>query len=605
MSEQAIKQTGHPKGLWVLFGTEMWERFNFYGMRALLSLFLADSLLMGKTEASIIYGGFLGLCYLTPMLGGYISDKFLGNRNCILLGGTTMGIGQLLLFWSASQSHDAAGVTMGTNIMWVALLAIIMGNGFFKPNISSMVGSLYPKTQKDKLDSAFTLFYLGINVGATLGQFICPFFGDVEHNGVRDLTAFKWGFLAAALAMFTGTLTFLFLKNKYVRTPEGVPIGGKPNKSDTPEDESDHAKFTTPNMLISLALLVILTWGFHQVLGGIGVSFIKAWLYPFIFASGISLGFLILSDKTITKVERDRIWVLYIVCFFVMFFWGAFEQAGSSLTFIADNQTDTNILGWKMPPSMVQNFNGIFVMVFAIPFSILWVWMNKRKLEPISPVKQAWGLLLIALGYWIIATQVKGLGISGKVGIIWMIILYLLHTWGELCLSPIGLSLVAKLAPKRFASLLMGVWFLGNAGGYVLTGVLGALLPPTTEAYVSMEKQNINLKQVLDGEKAPSGAELYSLAKEKIATTIDYDKALKNNLDMVSILKTKDSVLTSAQLDVIEKEKLVKVGYPTFFGVKLKDLYDFFMLFVVLCGLAGLLLYSLTPMMKKMMHGVR
>ena len=160
MSEQAVQQTGHPKGLWVLFGTEMWERFNFYGMRALLSLFLADSLLMGKTDASIIYGGFLGLCYLTPMLGGYISDKFLGNRNCILLGGTAMGVGQLLLFWSASQSHDAAGVSFGTNIMWVALLAIIFGNGFFKPNISSMVGSLYPKSQKSKLDSAFTLFYL-------------------------------------------------------------------------------------------------------------------------------------------------------------------------------------------------------------------------------------------------------------------------------------------------------------------------------------------------------------------------------------------------------------------------------------------------------------
>jgi POT family proton-dependent oligopeptide transporter len=458
--------------------------------------------------------------------------------------------------------------------MWGGLLAIILGNGFFKPNISSMVGSLYPKEQKSKLDSAFTIFYLGINVGATLGQFICPFFGDVEQNGVRDLTAFKWGFLAAALAMFVGTLTFLFLKNKYVITPEGAPIGGKPSKADMPADESDSAKFTTANILISFAVLIVLTYGFHLVLGGIGVSFIKAWLYPFILASGISLGFLIMSDKTITKIERDRIWVLYIVCFFVMFFWGAFEQAGSSLTFIADNQTDTNILGWKMPPSMVQNFNGIFVVIFAIPFSILWVWMNKKKLEPISPVKQAWGLLLIALGYWIIATQVKGLGISGKVGIIWLIILYLLHTWGELCLSPIGLSLVAKLAP-------------------------------TTEAYVSMQKQNIDLKKVLDGEKEPSGLELYSLAKEKIATTIDYEKAMKNNLDFVNILNNPDSVLTSPQLDLIEKEKLVKVGYPVFFGFKLKNLYDFFMLFVVLCGLAGLLLYGLTPMMKKMMHGIR
>ena len=374
MTEQ-LTQSRHPKGLWVLFGTEMWERFNFYGMRALLSLFIAEALLMGETEASIIYGGFLGLSYLTPMLGGYVSDKYLGNRNCIILGGTIMGIGQLLLFFSGTLYLSNLGLAQ--NVMWLALLAIIFGNGFFKPNISSMVGSLYPKEQKNKLDSAFTLFYLGINVGATLGQILCPIVGDVTRHGVRDLTAFKWGFLVAALAMFTGTLTFLFLKNKYVVTPDGAAIGSKPQKSDIPEGESDSATFTITSIIISVILLLAATYGFHLVFDAPGASPIKTWLYPFIFAAGISLGYLILSDKTITKVERDRIWVLYIVCFFVMFFWGAFEQAGSSLTFIANNQTDTRIFGWTMQPTMVQSFNGIFVMVFAIPFSILWVWMSK------------------------------------------------------------------------------------------------------------------------------------------------------------------------------------------------------------------------------------
>lgn len=624
MSDQAIQQTGHPKGLWVLFGTEMWERFNFYGMRALLSLFLAEALLMGETEASIIYGGFLGLCYLTPMLGGYVSDKYLGNRNCILLGGTTMGIGQLLLFLSGTLYSE--NLDLAKNIMWVALIAIIFGNGFFKPNISSMVGSLYPKEQKNKLDSAFTLFYLGINVGATLGQIICPIVGDVQTDGIRDLTAFKWGFLVAALAMFTGTLTFLFLKNKYVVTPQGAAIGGRPNKADTPDDESDTAKFTNTNIIISILLLIGVTYGFHIVFDSPGVSFIKAWLYPFIFASGISLGFLILSDKTISKIERDRIWVLYIVCFFVMFFWGAFEQAGSSLTFIANNQTDTRIFGWTMQPSMVQSFNGIFVMLFAIPFSIMWVWMSKKKLEPISPVKQAWGLLLIALGYLIIATQVKGLGMTGKIGIIWFVVLYLLHTWGELCLSPIGLSLVAKLAPKRFASLLMGVWFLGNAGGYVLTGVLGALLPPSPDKYIAMEKENVDLRGILEGQKEASGRDLFILGKEKIAAAVDVKRAKENNIDLdkafeqsvammnkakaakdttYTISKTLDAVLTPAQYETIKTQGLIKPAYPVFMGVKLKDVYDFFMLFVVLCGLAGIVLYALTPMMKKMMHGVR
>lgn len=609
--ETVQSQSRHPKGLWVLFGTEMWERFNFYGMRALLTSFIAYSLVMGEKEASIIYGGFLGLCYITPMLGGYLSDKFLGNRNSILIGGTVMGIGQLLLFFSGSIFNE--NLSLAKNLMWFALLVIIFGNGFFKPNISSMVGSLYPKEEKGKLDSAFTLFYLGINVGATLGQFICPFLGDVKSaDGVRDLSAFRWGFLAASIAMFFGTILFLILKNKYLVTPEGKPIGIKPtaNNTDVPEDESSQAKFTTTNIIISGALMVIITYLLHLVFGGVGVSFIKSWLYPFIFAVGIGLAFLIMTDKTITKVERDRIWVLYIVCFFVMFFWGAFEQAGSSLTFIANNQTDTNIFGWTMPPTMVQNFNGIFVMVFAVPFSLIWTFLNKKKVEPISPVKQAWGLLLIALGYWVIATQVKGIGNVGKIGVIWFVILYLLHTWGELCLSPIGLSLVAKLAPKRFASLLMGVWFLGNAGGYVLTGVLGSLLPPTADKYIEAKKNNIQLEAILENKKPATGEELFYLAENNVAATIDYEKAKNFGIDFDKILNKKsakdpDMKLSAQQLDTIQKEKLIMVAYPKFVGFDLKNVYDFFMMFVFLCGLAGLLLYSLTPMLKKMMHGVK
>ena len=499
---------------------------------------------------------------------------------------------------------------MKKTVQSIALLVIIFGNGFFKPNISSMVGSLYPESQRNKLDSAFTIFYFAINVGATLGQFICPFFGDKEYDGIRDLSAFKWGFLAAAIAMFIGTIIFLILKNKYVVTPEGVAIGGKPKASDIPDGESDQAKFSTTSIIISAVLAVALTYGLHLVMGGPGVSPIKSWLYPFIFAAGIALGYLIISDKTITKVERDRIWVLYIVCFFVMFFWGAFEQAGSSLTFIADKQTDTRLFGWTVPASMVQNFNGIFVMAFAFPFSWLWIWMNKKGIEPISPVKQAWGLLLIALGYWIIASQVKDLGTAGKVGIIWLIILYLLHTWGELCLSPIGLSLVAKLAPKRFASLLMGVWFLGNAGGYALTGVLGALLPPTTDKYQTAKANNVELAQILEGQKDPTGNDLFYLAKSKVAASIDYEKGLKNGLDFEKIFykkskADKDSLLTQTQYDLIQKEKIIKVAYPEFLGFQLKTIYNFFMMFVVLCGIAGLVLYAMSPLLKKMMHGVR
>jgi len=551
-------QKGHPKGLGVLFATEMWERFNFYGMRAILTLFMANALLYGEKEASLIYGGFLGLCYLTPMLGGYVSDKYLGNRNCIILGGLTMGLGQLLLFTSAS-SFDS-NLDVARTIMWIGLGVIVLGNGFFKPNISSMVGQLYPTEQKNKLDSAFTIFYMGINVGAFLGILICPLLGDVERNGVRDLSAFKWGFLAAGAAMFLGTIIFMLLKNKYVVSPKGETIGGRPAKITGAFDESGEAteaKFGRPAIMGALVALVALVAVFYFLAG-------QNIIYSFIYGSGLTLAGLILTDKSLTKVETQRILVLYIIAFFVIFFWAAFEQAGSSLTFIADNQTDTRILGWTMPPSMVQNFNSLFVIAFALPFSAMWLWMNRKRIEPISPVKQALGLALIALGYLIIAMQVKGLGTEGKIGIIWLIILYLLHTWGELCLSPIGLSLVAKLAPRRFASLLMGVWFLSNAAGYALTGTLGALLPPTGDKYQKASAQGIDLDAVLNKTATLSPEQTKFLADEKIPTT-----------------------------------------YSSFAGFEITNLFDFFMVFVILCGVAAVVLYALTPMLKRMMHGVR
>ncbi|MBY0488057.1 MAG: peptide MFS transporter, partial [Flavobacteriaceae bacterium] len=428
MSETAVK-TGHPKGLWVLFGTEMWERFNFYGMRAILTLFLVNSLMMKEEDASLIYGGFLGLCYLTPMLGGFIADRFFGNRNCILLGGLMMALGQFLLFFSASIF--GSNLSLANMLMWSALGIIIFGNGFFKPNISSMVGSLYPKQEKSKLDTAFTIFYMGINLGAFLGQLICPIVGDVKTNGVRDIHAFKWGFLAASIAMLIGTAVFYFLKNKYVVTPEGRPLGGLPSKNeaaDYEEGESQKAVFSQNALIGAVVAFFGLGLVFHFVFG-------QNFIYSLIYASGLSLAGLIISDSSLTKVERDRILVIYIVAFFVIFFWAAFEQAGSSLTFIADNQTDRNFFGYNMPPSMVQIFNGLFVVAFAVPFSMLWDYLRSKDREPISPVKQAVGLGLIALSYFIIAYNVKDLGNDGLLAIKWLILLYLIQTCAELCLS--------------------------------------------------------------------------------------------------------------------------------------------------------------------------
>lgn len=564
IEEKAPSSKKHPSGLWVLFGTEMWERFNFYGMRALLTLFLVNSLLMKESDATLIYGGFLGLCYLTPMLGGFISDRFFGNRNCILLGGLMMAIGQLLLFTSASVF--GSNLSLATTLMWSALTIIIFGNGFFKPNISSMVGSLYPKQEKSKLDTAFTIFYMGINIGAFLGQFICPIIGDVKNSGgVRDIHAFKWGFLAASIAMLLGTLIFYILKNKHVVTPEGHPIGGLPSKSnssDYEEGESQKATFTTKSLLLALVSFVALFLLIRHFTDGDNV--VKTIIYPIIYSSGLTLAGLILSDKTLTKIERQRIWVIYIVSFFVIFFWAAFEQAGSSLTFIADNQTDRNFFGWQMPASMVQIFNGVFVILFAVPFSILWDKLRAKGKEPLSPMKQSFGLALIAVSYFIIAHNVKNLGNSGLLSIYWLVLLYLIQTFGELCLSPIGLSLVGKLSPKRFASLAYGVFFISNASGYALSGTLGSILPATGDKFNKAKELGIDLQAILDKKVIPTAEQI-------------------------------------KQLDVQQ----ISINNPIFLGFEIHNLFEFFMVFVILCGIASIILFLITPKLKKMMHGVR
>lgn len=562
--EQATASKGHPKGLWVLFGTEMWERFNFYGMRAILTLFMVNSLMMKEADSSLIYGGFLGLCYLTPMLGGFISDRFFGNRNCILLGGIMMAIGQLILFGSATVF--GSNLELAKTLLWVALTIIIFGNGFFKPNISSMVGSLYPKQEKSKLDTAFTIFYMGINLGAFLGQLICPILGDVKDaGGIRDIHAFKWGFLAASLAMLVGSAVFYFLKNKYVVTPEGKPLGGLPKHNDAShyeEGEAQKAVFSPMSLVIAAVSFVALFFVFRYLLAG--TNPVKTIIYPIIYALGLTLAGLIISDKSLTKVELQRILVIYIVGFFIIFFWAAFEQAGSSLTFIADNQTDRHIFGWEMPPSMVQIFNGVFVFGFAFPFSILWDKLRAKGKEPLSTVKQAIGLALIAVSYFIIAHNVKDLGNSGLLGIQWLILLYLIQTFAELCLSPIGLSLVGKLSPKRFASLLFGVFFLSNAAGYALAGSLGALIPATGDKFKKAQELGIDLQAILN-------------------------KAITPTAEQIKLLD----------------ENQISASNPVFVGFEIHNLFEFFMVFVVLTGVAAIILFSLTPVLKKLMNGVK
>ena len=499
--DTAVKK-GHPKGLYLLFMTEMWERFSYYGMRAIFVLYMTKMLLIGDAEASEIYGSYTGLVYLTPLLGGYLSDRFLGNRRSIEIGGFLMAIGQLFMFFSASTSGSSA-----ITLMWVGLTLLIIGNGFFKPNISTMVGQLYPKGDR-RVDSAFTIFYMGINLGA--------FFAPLIAGTLAEKVDFKWGFLAAGIGMIIGLITFVVQKNKLLVDENNQPIG-------LPTNKFGIGQFA---MVVGAIAMIFFFMNFKTMFKS-DLDIIGYLIY----GAMILMPLLVLTDKGLSKEERDRIMVIFILAFFVIFFWGAFEQAGASLTIFADRQTDRNLFGWEMPASYFQSVNPLAIILLAPLFSSLWLRLGNRGLEPSSPKKMAIGLGLVSLGYVVIALAVYGLGIMDKVSMFWLIALYVIHTMGELCLSPIGLSMVSKLSPLRFSSLLMGTWFLANAAANKFAGTLSALIPGSGEA----------------GQGA-------------------------------------------------------KTTY--FLGFEIANLFDFFLVFIVMCGAAAAILFVMSRWLEKKMHGV-
>lgn len=462
---------GHPKGLYVLFATEMWERFNYYGMRAILVLFMTKALLFDKAFASNLYGSYTGLVFLTPLIGGFVADRYWGNRRSIVTGGLLMALGELLMFCCASVYHSNADVS--AFLFFSGLGFMIAGNGFFKPNISSMVGQLYRPGDK-RLDAAYTIFYMGINVGGALGPFICGYVGDTGNPA-----DFKWAFLAAAIAMVLGVVVFINLRDKYVKDPDGKLLGMKPEQT---------GKEVSP-VLVYLALLV-----FSGVC--VGLLYIDARVYSYLsylmLACVIGIAYMIFSDAKLNGVEKKRILVIFIVAFFVVFFWSAFEQAGASLTFFAEESTKRDLGFFTVPASWFSSLNSVFVVTFAPVLAWLWIKLGRR--EPSAPTKMAIGLMLLAVGYYVIAMGVDNVGSGIKVSMMWLIGMYAFHTWGELCLSPIGLSLVNKLAPLKFASLLMAVWFLANAGANVLSGKLSALYPDgsKTTSFLGYQMHNLH-----------------------------------------------------------------------------------------------------------------
>lgn len=613
---------GHPKGLYVLFATEMWERFNYYGMRAILVLFMTKALLFDKAFASNLYGSYTGLVYLTPLIGGFIADRYWGNRRSIVTGGILMALGELILFGCASLYQTAPGLS--TFLFFTGLGFMISGNGFFKPNISSMVGQLYPANDRRK-DAAYTIFYMGINVGGALGPLICGGFGDTGNPA-----DFKWGFLAASIAMVLGVIVFIRLRDKYVRDPEGNLLGLKP--------ESLKADISPVFVYLGLFAFSALCVGMLYI-----DATMVSYLSYLLLIAFVGIIVMIFTDKTLSVVEKKKILVIFILAFFVLFFWSAFEQAGASLTFFAEEQTQRNLGFWTVPASYFQSLNSIFVVVFA-PV-IAWLWLKLGKREPSAPTKMALGLFLLALGYLVIATGVKDVGAGVKVSMIFLIGMYAFHTWGELCLSPIGLSLVNKLSPLKLSSLLMAVWFLANAGANVLAGKLSSKYPEeeskiadykvagllVNNTALNWDEVNNNKKDIrqwsLNTVKTAKGTDsLVSISTIAAPQEIKIDtnkinrispkKLSAEEVQKLSVTGEKEGKFllgTNAEQTEVyilkgdSKTAAMEVynlnpKKPTFVGYEIKNLYDFFMLFVVMAGIASGILFVLTKWLQKTMN---
>jgi proton-dependent oligopeptide transporter, POT family len=590
-------QKGHPKGLYLLFTVEMWERFSYYGMRAIFILYLTKALLIDAKGAGGIFGTYTSLVYATPLLGGFIADRYWGNRRSIFVGGILMAIAQFLMFFSASL-YDQTG--MAIPVMYTALGFLILGNGFFKPNISSMVGSLYPKGDA-RIDSAYTIFYMGINAGALVAPLVCGGLGDT--GSAAD---FKYGFLSAGIGMVIGTLIMLAYQKKYLVTPEGEPIGMKPSY-------------------------------YRKERANAGVA----------------------EEPTVglTKIERDRIFAIFIITAFVIAFWAAFEQAGASLTLFADQNTDRELFGGTVPASFFQSINPIFIVLLAPLFSLMWGKLNRRGKEPSSPMKMVWGLAILALGYVLIAFSVKGVGMEDKISMFFLIGMYFLHTCGELAISPVGLSVVNKLSPKRFASMMMAVFFLSSVVGNFTAGLFSGLIPQPVVKEILIDKtSSMDKAQVLEAtstllnksenplEAAVLGEyeEMQKGKKKKIkrediatADTLYIKEATQvsgdiNNgenklifADRTTFGEKYKSIQLNDQLsakyngnkDVIIRELTIDGKHSasvifensenSLFGFKINTLYAFFIIFIIMSGATSLLLFVLHKRVEKLMHGIR
>ncbi len=440
---------GHPIGLFVLFFTEMWERFSYYGMRAILLLFLIDNVRggMGLTEGegAAIYGIYTASVYLLSVPGGWIADNILGQRKSIWYGGIIIMLGHIIL-----------AVPSGPGLFYTGLCTVAIGTGLLKPNISSIVGELYPEGGARK-DAAFSIFYMGINTGSLLGISVVGYLGQK--------VGWHYGFGAAAVAMALGILTFRTFGQRY--------LGDHGNYVAQPPKSAEASSNGNRSLLVFLGVMVALLAGL-QLTGVLDLTTAQGLAQAMgTIISMIALGGFayILIAGGLDAVEKKRVVVLFIFFLASAVYWAGNEQQGSSLQIFADRYTDLNLFGWQMPSSWFQNLNPAFILIFSPVLAVLWVFLANRKINYPVPAKFATSLIFLGLAY-VVMVVASDLALTGtRTSPLYLSLTYLLFTLGELFLSPVGLSAFSKLAPKRYTSQLMGLWFVGSSLGNLIAGL--------------------------------------------------------------------------------------------------------------------------------------
>jgi POT family proton-dependent oligopeptide transporter len=424
---------GHPKGLYMLFFAEMWERFSFYGMRAILIFYLTQHWLFNDSKSNLIYGAYTSLVYITPVLGGYMADRYLGQRKAVIFGGILLAAGHSLMAVEGVGGQDDPTI----NVFWAALAFIIVGSGFLKANISVMVGQLYKLTDVRR-DGAYTIFYMGINVGAALGTILVAYLGQTIGWG--------WGFGLAGIGMIAGLIVFVLGK--------GVLHGAGEVPAPLPRAREW--------MIYGVGIAsVAVIWALVQY---------QDVIQTLLMISGVALlGYVLYESFKLPKEPRERMFAILFLISLNPIFWGLFEQAGGSMNLFTDRFVDRG----GVPAGIFQSINPIYIILFAPLFAGLWQWLGRRGKEPSAPAKFGIALLQMGLANLVLVWGAAIVGIEVMTPVFLIFLYYLLATTAELCLSPVGLSAMNRLAPSYLASLIMGAWFYMTAVGNFVAGKIG------------------------------------------------------------------------------------------------------------------------------------